>query len=217
MELFYHPLSRYSQKVLLSLYEKQVNFYPRVTDLRDPVTRGHFRALFPLARLPMLKCLNGRLLPDASIIAEYLDHRFDSGTRLLPEDPDRNLEVRLYDRLIDQDLNAPLFQLDKLRQPQAEKQDSLQIKSLEKSLKLALEALDLRLAGQHWLCGDSFTLADCAFIPCLSRCQDLLSLLELEHLARYWQQAQLRGAWVLVQEEVDLAHMNELNGLQTQI
>ncbi|MGL4895111.1 MAG: glutathione S-transferase family protein, partial [Shewanella sp.] len=26
MELFYHPLSRYSQKVLIALYEKQAHF-----------------------------------------------------------------------------------------------------------------------------------------------------------------------------------------------
>jgi len=38
--------------------------------------------------------------------------------------------------------------------------------------------------------------------------------LDLDEIVRYWQQAQLRGAWMLVQEEVLLAEMEETAGIR---
>jgi len=70
MELFYHPLSRYSQKVLIALYEKQANFYPRIIDLRDPLSRKEFHQRYPQARIPLLKAQNEQLIPESSIIIE---------------------------------------------------------------------------------------------------------------------------------------------------
>lgn len=212
MELFYHPLSRYSQKVLIALYEKQANFYPRITDLGDPLSRKAFYQFYPPAKLPLLKTQDGQLIPESSIIIEYLDRHFDNSTQLLPPEPQRNLQVRLFDRIIDNDINNPLFQLEKLKH--IEDNNEFEIKQLEKQLLTQFQRLDAQLTQHHWVCGDSFTLADCALIPCLSYSFQHLNLLDLDEVVRYWQQAQLRGAWMLVQEEVLQAEMEETTGIR---
>ncbi|PIW63050.1 glutathione S-transferase family protein [Shewanella sp. CG12_big_fil_rev_8_21_14_0_65_47_15] len=213
MELFYHPLSRYSQKVLIALYEKQANFYPRITDLRDPLPRKAFQHFYPPAKLPLLKTQDGTLIPESSIIIEYLDRHFTHGTQLLPRESQRNLQVRLYDRIIDNDINNPLFQLEKLKH--TDEMREFEIKQIEKQMLTQFQRLDTHLGQNHWICGDSFTLADCALIPCLSYSFKHLNLLDLDELVRYWQQAQLRGAWMLVLEEVLLAEMEEDTGLRS--
>ncbi|MCK7631000.1 glutathione S-transferase family protein [Shewanella sp. JNE10-2] len=212
MELFYHPLSRYSQKVLIALYEKQANFYPRITDLGDPLSRKAFHQFYPPAKLPLLKTQDGQLIPESSIIIEYLDRHFENSTQLLPPEPQRNLQVRLFDRIIDNDINNTLFQLEKLKH--IEDSNEFEIKQLEKQLLTQFQRLDAQLTQHHWVCGDSFTLADCALIPCLSYSFQHLNLLDLDEVVRYWQQAQLRGAWMLVQEEVLQAEMEETTGVR---
>ncbi|QYJ80703.1 glutathione S-transferase family protein [Shewanella acanthi] len=213
MELFYHPLSRYSQKVLLALYEKQANFYPRIVDLRDPVARASFQEFYPPAKLPLLKTHDGNLIPESSIIIEYLDTQFHLGTELLPSLPERNLEVRLLDRVIDNEINNPLFQLEKLKQVPVGHE--FEIKQLEKQILTQFQHLDTHLSRNYWLCGDSFTLADCALIPCLYYGFEQMKLLDLDQLLRYWQQAQIRGAWMLVLEEVLLSKMEEDTGIRS--
>ncbi|MCL1091849.1 glutathione S-transferase family protein [Shewanella profunda] len=213
MELFYHPLSRYSQKVLIALYEKQANFYPRITDLGDPLSRKAFQRFYPPAKLPLLKTQDGQLIPESSIIIEYLDIHFDNSTQLLPRDPQRNLQVRLFDRIIDSDINNMLFQLEKLKY--LDENHEFEIKQIERQLLAQFQRLNSHLSQHHWVCGDSFTLADCALIPCLSYSFQHLNLLDLDELVRYWQQAQLRGAWELVLEEVLLAEMEKDTGIRS--
>ena len=112
MELFYHPLSRYSQKVLLALYEKQANFYPRIIELADPFSRKEFCQFYPPGKVPLLKTKTGELIPESSIIIEYIDTEFSTGTRLLPREHRIALDTRLQDRLIDQDFSNILFELE---------------------------------------------------------------------------------------------------------
>lgn len=212
MELYYHPLSRYSQKVLIALYEKQANFYPRITNLRDPLARKAFQQFYAPAKLPLLKTQDGQLIPESSIIIEYLDYHFNHSTQLLPKEAQRNLQVRLCDRQFDNDISNPLFELEKLSQQVEE--NEFKIKQLTSQLLAQFQRLDAHLEQQYWACGDSFTLADCALIPCLNYAFKQLPLLDFSELGRYWQQAQLRGAWMLVQEEVMLAEMDQLTGVR---
>ncbi|MCG9739316.1 glutathione S-transferase family protein [Shewanella insulae] len=202
MELFYHPLSRYSQKVLIALYEKQANFYPRVIELSDPFSRNEFKQQYPLGKLPLLKTRTGELLPESSIIIDYIDHEFATGTRLLPQDYSQRLQVRLYDRLIDNDLNNPLYLLEQM--DAREEENPVKEKQLEKEIMLLLEEINDRLKQHHWLCGDAFTMADCALIPCLIHARERFKLYQLDPIDRYLNQANTRGAWIQVQEEIEL-------------
>lgn len=212
MELFYHPLSRYSQKVLLALYEKQANFFPRVIELSDPSSRQEFSLFYPPGKVPLLKSKQGILIPESSIIIEYVDNEFpQKGTRLIPPDTSISLDTRLQDRLIDLELSNVLFEFERqLLNPEASNQ--IKLKQLEKSIRSFLQYLDDILENNHWLCGDSLTLADCALIPCLPYARDHFQLFKYDNLSRYWAQAQLRGAYQQVKEEIELAQKEVLIG-----
>lgn len=54
MKLYYHPLSTYSQKTLMALYEKEVPFEREIVNLRDPRQRTAYRRLYPLGKIPLL-------------------------------------------------------------------------------------------------------------------------------------------------------------------
>lgn len=203
MELFYHPRCRYSQKVLIAFYEKQLNFSQSIIELANPMERAHFNQLYPAYHLPLLKIKQGQFIPESSIIIEYIAHHFSSGSQLLPPTIDSALEIRLWDRLIDNDMNAKLTMLEQLKQET--QQNQLQIKQQQNHLIKLTELLDKKLETNHWLCGDAFTLADCALIPCLGNLATQIQLLDYEQLHRYWQQAKLRGSVQQVNEEVELA------------
>ena len=212
MELFYHPLSRYSQKVLIALYEKQANFYPRVIELSDPFSRQQFKHHYPPGKLPLLKNSLGELLPESTIIIEYIDHEFSTGTQLIPQTFECALDVRLFDRLIDNDLNNKLYLVEKM-QARAE-QNPLKLKQLEKEILATLSRLNDKLTQNHWICGDSFTLADCALIPCLIDAKNGFKLYEFDEIDRYLYQAETRGAWIQVKEEVELQKAAVLAGFR---
>lgn len=212
MELFYHPLSRYSQKVLIAIYEKQANFYPRIIELSDPFSRQKFKHQYPPGKLPLLKNRLGALLPESTVIIEYIDHEFSTGTRLIPQVFEHALDVRLFDRLIDNDLSNKLYQLERM-QTRAE-QHPISVKQLENEILATLSDLNDKLVHNHWLCGDSFTMADCALIPCLNDAKNNFKLYQFDELDRYLHQAQTRGAWIQVEEEVELQKAAVLSGFR---
>lgn len=202
MDLYYHPLSRQSQKVLLALYEKQAHFDPHIIDLTDPYARREFQRIESSNHLPLLRITSGEIIPDASIIVEYLDANIEQGTKLIPVLIQDALQVRLYDRLSDSRLDRVIdyWWVAKRQYPT----NQIKVKQLENELFTTLDSLDRRLATYHWLCGDTFSLADCATIPCLLALESDFNLLDYEHLGRYWIQSTLRGAVNQVQEEIAL-------------
>ena len=50
LELYYHPLSSFCQKVLIALYENDTPFVPRLVDLSDEASRAAFLALWPIGK-----------------------------------------------------------------------------------------------------------------------------------------------------------------------
>ena len=202
MDLYYHPLSWQSQKVLIALYEKQAHFYPQIVDLNDPFARREFQRIDSTGHLPTLRVDSGEIIPDASIIIEYLDATIDQGTQLIPPANADALQVRLYDRLSDSRLDKVIHNWHTANKSQHSNQ--IQLKQLQNDLLETLDSFDRRLANNHWLCGDSFSLADCATIPCLLALETQFNLLDYEHLGRYWFQATLGGAVNQVQEEIAL-------------
>ena len=57
------------------------------------------------------------MVPETSIIIEYLQERFPGPVRLLPDDPGERLEVRLWDRFFDLYVSVPMQKIvtDRIR------------------------------------------------------------------------------------------------------
>lgn len=166
--LHYHPLASYCHKVLIALYERAVPFTGLVVDLQDAQSAAELQKLWPVGKIPVLRDeRNGRAVPETSIIIEYLDRAHPGAPPLLPDDPDSQLDARLWDRFFDLYVHTPMqkFVFDRLR-PENER-DPRSVADARTALLLAYDMLDERLAGKTWAVGDAFTIADCAAAPAL--------------------------------------------------
>lgn len=166
LTLYYHPFSSYSWKALLPLYEAGTPFQARIT--QDAETMADLKAHWPIGRFPLLEVgPDGPVLPEASIIVEYLDRHHPGPERLLPADPDLCLEVRLLDRFFDNYLHGAVQRIvyDRVR-PEGQ-HDSTGVTEAHAQLNTCYAWLDRRMAGREWAVGGGFSLADCAAAPAL--------------------------------------------------
>ena len=201
MKLYYHPLSTYSQKALIALHEKNVAFEPVIVDLFSPEGRAGYEKIYPLAKIPLLKPSDDYMIPESTIIIEYLEgHYTNQGTRLVPEGVDAARQVRFIDRMSDLYLNDPavtlLFEAIGIR-----KHDEATLATAKKRLHYSFEKVNERLATQEWVCASGFSMADCALIPPLFYCQTVAPFSDYAHLQRYFERAKQRPSYARVMAE----------------
>jgi glutathione S-transferase len=166
--LHMHPLSSYCHKVLIALYENETAFTPHIVDLGDPQAKAAFVALWPTAKIPLLQdTTRARIVPETSIIIEYLDRQYPGHRRLLPADTDTRLEARLWDRLFDSYVMTPMQGIvaDRLRD-QSER-DPRSVSTATATLHMAYDMIERHMASRTWAAGDAFSIADCAAAPAL--------------------------------------------------
>lgn len=168
LELHLHPLSSYCWKVLIALYEHGTPFEPVMVNLGDPAARSAYLRFSPFGKIPALRDPDqGAEVFETSVIIEYLDRHYPGAARLIPEDVDHALQVRLWDRIFDfYVMNAfqPIVN-DRLRP--ADQRDPLSVEMARGNLRHAYAVLEEKLAGRTWAVGQAFSMADCAAAPAL--------------------------------------------------
>lgn len=164
LELFAHPFSSYCQKALIAFYENDTPFTLRMVE--DPKVAEELAALWPMKRFPILR-EGRRVVLEATIIIEYLQRHHPGLVKLIPDDPDLALEVRMLDRFFDNYVMTPQgkFVFDAIRP--AEDRDPYGVEEARRMLETSYTWLDQRMAGRTWAVGDSFSMADCAAAPSL--------------------------------------------------
>ena len=165
LTLHMHPLSSYCWKALIALYETGTPFQNRVIEGR-PAEDAAMRALWPVAKMPVLEdASRGQVVPETSIIIEYLQRHYPGPARLIPDDPDRQIETRLWDRVFDLHVQGPMQKLvsDRMR-PDGSKDPAGAAEALA-ALEVVYDVLETRMAATA--ARDDFTLADCAAAPAL--------------------------------------------------
>ena len=170
LTIFMHPLASYCWKALIALYEVNAPFRVEMIEGR-PADNEKLRRLWPIAKMPVLHdAARGDVVPEASIIIEYLQQHYPAPTSLIPHDPGLQLQVRLWDRFFDLYVHTPLQKLvnDRLRPPG--QQDSTGATEARATLGGAYALLEERMKSRDWVAGDSFTMADCAALPALFYC-----------------------------------------------
>ena len=162
LKLYSHPFSSYSQKVLVALYENDVEFEYR--SLEDPAAMTELKALWPFARFPLLVD-DGRTVVESTIIIEHLMLKHGGRVRWLPEDPGEALEIRFLDRFFDNDVMGAMQKpvIEALRTDNARKDETRA--EARRALDLAYGWLEQRLEGRTWAAGEYLSLADCAAAP----------------------------------------------------
>jgi glutathione S-transferase len=164
MQLYAHPFSSYSQKVLIALYENATPFEYR--HLEDPAAAAELATLSPLKKFPVLVESDGQAILETSAIVEHLQLHHPGRERLVP-DGDAGVEVRMLDRIFDNYVMTPMQKivLDRLR-PEPDR-DAYGVTEARGMLERIYTWLDERLTGRTWSAGEAFTLADCAAAPSL--------------------------------------------------
>src|SRR5262245_18036130 len=166
LTLYFHPLSSFCQKALIALYENDTPFEPHVVDLMDAGSRGEFLKIWPIGKFPVLRD-GDRIVPESSVVIEYLDQRYPGRTRFVPADPKLALETRTRDRFDDWYMNVPIGKIvtDRLRPPGHN--DAQGVEDAKTLLRTSLGFVDQVMAIRTWAVGEVFTMADCAAAPSL--------------------------------------------------
>jgi glutathione S-transferase len=166
LELYFHPLSSFCQKVLVALYENDTQFTPRIVNLMEEKSRAAFLKIWPIGKFPVLRD-GDQTIPESSMIIEHLDRKFPGRTRFVPIDPEQALMTRGADRFFDLYVNMPLGKIvtDRLR-PEG-KNDPYGVEGARRQLDVALDLTEQHMANRAWAAGDAFSMADCAAAPAL--------------------------------------------------
>ena len=168
LTLYFHPLSSFCQKVLVALYESGAAFNQQIVDLGDPAQARTLRALWPIGKFPVLRDeARERIVPESSLIIEYVDRHYPGPHRLLPDDAELAFEIRARDRFFDLYLEEPMQKIVGDRRRPADGKDPLGVKQARARLKTAYAILEDQLAGTTWAAGEAFTMADCSAAPAL--------------------------------------------------
>jgi len=168
LKLYYHPLASFCHKALIALYENGTPFEPIIVDLGDAASRAAFHAVWPMAKMPVLRDeARDRTVAESTIVIEYLDAHYPGATRFVPADADRAWQTRMWDRFHDHYVQDPMQRIvgDRLRP--AGRNDPHGVEQAQAQLHQAYAVLERQMDGKTWALGDAFTLADCAAAPAL--------------------------------------------------
>jgi len=154
--------------------------------------RAELASVWPFCKFPVLRdSARGRDVPESSVIIEYLNRFFPGKSPLLPADFDAALQVRLWDRIFDNYVHAPMqdIVIDHIRGAKAD------MGSARSTIQTAYRLIDKQLASSPWAAGASFSLADCAAAPALFYAHTLEPFPEqLGHLRAYFDRLMARPA-----------------------
>ncbi|HEV2365962.1 MAG TPA: glutathione S-transferase family protein [Caulobacteraceae bacterium] len=168
LTLHFHPLSSYCWKVLIGLYENGVGFERVVVDLGEEASRAALLQLWPVGKMPVLvDAEQGEVVPESSVILEYIDRRYPGCGRLVPADPDEAWRVRLWDRFFDLHVHEPMQKIvgDRLRP--ADRKDPQGVEEARARLETSYRLIERELHRPSWFGAGGFSLIDCAAAPSL--------------------------------------------------
>jgi glutathione S-transferase len=165
LQLFGHPFSSYTQKVLIPLWADETPFDYRMLDPDHPDNGEELKRHSPFGQFPLL--IDGdEAVFESTPIVEHLQAHHPGANRWIP-DAELGRRVRFLDRFFDLHVmnNMQAVVGDALR-PEAAR-DPYGVNRARERLHIAYDWLEANLGEGPWAAGDAFTLADCAAAPSL--------------------------------------------------
>lgn len=193
MKLYYAPASSYSQRVLIAMNEKELDFTPVEVNLFDAESRTEYLQINRFGKIPTLITSDGEVLLEANIQIEYLDG-YHNDILLIPKDSKANLEMRMLDRIVDVYINGGREALFKNSQLPPEERGKKEVVKAKRLLEEACNLLDEKLANRTWLVGDIFTLADCSAAPTLAYLRIVYDYEHLQNLTAYFKRLEAKSS-----------------------
>ncbi len=167
MKLYYSPLSVYSAKPRIAMFEKAIEHETRLvnwTPATGWIKPEELTRLNPKAQIPVL--VDGEaVIPDSTIILEYLEERAPR-TALFPSGAAERARCRILEDLGDTLLapNLGVLVREVLLKPDPSTRDRDAVAQTKAELARQYQRLDRELGKREYLCGE-FSVAD---ISCFS-------------------------------------------------
>jgi glutathione S-transferase len=164
LQLFGHPFSSYTQKVLIALWANETPFEYRILERDYPENGEILRQHSPFGLFPLLLD-DGEPVIESTPIIEHLQAHYPGRNVWIPEG-ELGRRVRLLDRFFD------LYVMGNMQVPVADKlrpegtQDALGVERARTKLHTAYDWLEGQV-GDPYAVGEQFTMADCAAAPSL--------------------------------------------------
>lgn len=206
LTLYGHPISSFTWKVLMALYENDTPFDFVTVDQN---TYADFIAKWPMGKFPILiDSDRDAMVTETSVIIEYLDTYYPGATRFIPHNIDAALEVRRWDRVFDH-INTTMSKVvvDNIR-PDGQR-DPFGVVEAKRVVHAAYGVVETQLGDRTFAVGDSFSLADCAAAPALWYATRNVPLEnKYPRIASYLERLKARPSFVrAVKESEPLFHM----------
>ena len=165
LQLFGHPFSSYTQKVLIALWADETLFEYRILEQDHPENMEELKRHWPFGQFPLLLD-DGRPFAESTPIIEHLQAEHGGIHRWIPGG-DIGRRVRFLDRFFD------LYVMDQMSvavfnaiRPE-DSRDPYGVARAMGRLRTAYDWLEENLGDGPWAVGEEFTLADCAAAPSL--------------------------------------------------
>lgn len=164
LQIFGHPFSSYTQKVLIPLYADDTPFEYRIVDGEHPANFEELKRHSPFGQFPLM-IDNGQALFESSPIIEHLQVHHRGKCDWIP-DGEQGRRTRFLDRFFDLHVMSQVQAVvgDALRPESA--RDAYGVERARSRLHVAYDWLEDQI-GDGWATGETFTLADCAAAPSL--------------------------------------------------
>jgi glutathione S-transferase len=164
LQLFGHPFSSYTWKVLIPLYADETPFEFRHVPENEE-NYSELKRIWPFGKFPLLLD-DGQPVIETTCIIEHLQVHHPGPNRWIP-DGELGRRVRFLDRFFDLYVQGNMQPaVNHALRPEG-MGDAYGAEQGRKNLHIAYDWLEANLADSGWAAGEQFTLADCAAAPSL--------------------------------------------------
>jgi glutathione S-transferase len=164
LELFGHPFSSYTWKVLIPLYADGTQFEFRQVPENEE-NYAELKRIWPFGKFPLLLD-DGKPVMETTCIIEHLQAYY-RGTNIWIPDGELGRKVRFLDRFFDLYVQGNMQPaVNHALRPEGQG-DPYGAEQGRNNLRLAYDWLEANLPDGGWAAGDTFSLADCAAAPAL--------------------------------------------------
>lgn len=120
LALYGHPFSSYTWKALIALYANDTPFEFRIVGPDQPDNAAFVASASPGGKFPVLRD-GAATVFEATAIIEYLHLHHPGPAQLLPDDPDKAILTRMWDRIFDLYVMNPVQEIvdEHIRHPDA--------------------------------------------------------------------------------------------------
>ena len=162
--LYGHPFSSYTWKARIALLAGGIEHEFRVVDPDHPEHLEVIRSAGPLGKFPVLTDGDTQVFETTTIV-EYVARHLAPSAKLLPEDPDAAIAMRMIDRVFDNYVMTPMQHVvgEYLRSP--ESPDATRVAQAREQLSRSYAWIEGWLTDYD--AGDAVTLIECAAAPSL--------------------------------------------------